>query len=294
FFPIVFVFSRFARFFTKLVSGKSTKKSPYITREEIRALLDLPDTITSDDDEDRRFDKERVRSIIRYAETSVGSAMLPLADVVGLNETKSMSDAIEIVTKNDYHRLPIYRGNITNVVGILDLKTWDLLDPDLPKRKIEELMLPPLFITPKQTIHEILPLLISRQERMAVVVDEYGSAIGILLLEDVFEDVIGEPHEHTATQLSGTKGKQVEKPVPHIEHIGEDEYLIPGRTSIIELNEELHLNLPVNESYTIAGLMVNRLRMIPKIGVSLVIDKYLFTVQESDGRIVTKISMQPV
>ncbi|MEO5378748.1 MAG: hemolysin family protein [Magnetococcus sp. DMHC-6] len=284
-YPIVFVFSRFARLFTKIVSGKSTKRSPYITRDEIRMLLEMPDSDPHAQDDDRRFDKERVRSIIRYAETTVGASMIPLADIVGIEETESMEEATRIALSQNYNRIPVYRENITNVIGILTLKTWDLMDPNILKRRVTELIQPPVFITPRQTIHEIMPLLQASRDRSAVVVDEFGSAIGMVFIEDLFMEVIGGTDDSIEPSMGG-------RPALVIEQVDEGEFIISGRTPITQLNEELNINLPTDEGYTIAGLLVSRVRSIPQKGYSLAIEDYLFVVQETDGRTVTRIGVQ--
>lgn len=289
FYPVIFVFSRIARFVTKLVGGKSSTRTGYISREEIRMLLEIPDS-TPDEDEDRRFDKERVRSIIRYAETTVGAVMLPLADVTGIEDSANIQEAIDLVMAKDFNRLPVYSNNITDIVGTLTLKTWHLLDPGLAQKQLKDLMQEPLFISPVQTVHEVLHQLLGREDRMGVVVDEYGSAIGILLVEDLFQEVIGE-----ATDIRRIEGGPAE--AHHRELIvadGEDEYLVDGRTPVSQLNEKFNMTLPLDEGFTLAGLLVNRLRSIPKVGASLALHDYLFTVEEADGRTVNKVRMERI
>lgn len=287
FYPVIFVFSRIARFVTKLVGGKSSRRTGYISREEIRMLLEIPDS-APEEDEDRRFDKERVRAIIRYAETTVGAVMLPLADVTGVEVMEGMQEAITIVKSRDFNRLPVFRNNITDIVGTLTLKTWHLLDPQLPEKQIQEVMQEPYFIAPVQTVHEVLHRLLEREDRMGVVVDEYGSAVGIVLLEDLFRDVIGEATDSRRTDGVLEKTGHRELIVPE----EEDEYLIDGRTPVSQLNEKFNMSLPLDEGYTIAGLLVNRLRGIPKTGASLVFEDYRFTVEEADGRTVLKARME--
>ncbi len=127
FYPVIFIFSGIARFITRIVGRGPVSHNMFITREELRVLLDLTDS-TSDP---TTIDKKRIRRIIRFADTTVGEAMIPLADVVGFNEIRNIKEAIRLVMKHGFNRLPIYRGNITNVKGVLTLSTWDLMLPDL-------------------------------------------------------------------------------------------------------------------------------------------------------------------
>lgn len=291
FYPVIFVFSRIARLVTRLMGGKSSRKTGYITREEIRMLLDMPDGAPHQkEDEDRRFDKERVRSIIRYAETSVGAAMVPLAQVTGVAMHTPMPEAIQLVLAKDYSRLPVYDGNLTNVVGTLTLKTWDLLDPAMPGRAILDVMEEPLFITPRQTIHEVLHLMLDRRDRMGVVVDEYGSAIGILILEDVFQDVIGDTMDRVQSSGNEELGRRREG----IETTEDGAYLVMGRTPVLQINEDINMQFPLNEAYTIAGLLVNRMRCIPKVNSTFIMHDHQFTVLEANSRSIQRVRIERI
>ena len=188
FYPLIIIFSTVARFATKIVGGGETPQNMFITREEIRVLLDLSES-TSDPS---TIDRKRIRRIIRFADTTVGEAMIPLADVVGFNEVRDMKEAIRVVIQYGFNRLPVYSGNITNVQGMLTLSTWDLMDTELENKPISDFICPTLYLSPKQTIDQALRQLQAREDHMAVVVDEYGSAVGILTMEDVFEEVVGE------------------------------------------------------------------------------------------------------
>ena len=188
FYPLIFIFSRVARFATRIFGGGAAPQNMFITREELRVLLDVSESAANPS----TIDRKRIRRIIRFADTTVGEAMIPLADVIGFNEVRNMKEAIRIVIKHGYNRLPVYRGNITNVSGVLTLDTWDLMDPDLESHATMDYVRPALYLSPKQTIDRALPQLQAREDHMAVVVDEFGSAIGILTMEDVFEEVVGE------------------------------------------------------------------------------------------------------
>jgi CBS domain containing-hemolysin-like protein len=282
FYPVIFVFSRVARFATRLVGGSATQQNMFITREELRVLLDMSES-TADPSS---IDRQRIRRVIRFADTTVGEAMIPLAEVVGFNEMRSMKEAVRIVWKHGYNRLPVYRGNITNVKGILTLSTWDLMRDDIDEQHVTDYIHPALYVSPKQTIDEALPLLRAREDHMAIVVDEFGSAIGILTMEDVFEEVVGEidvgydfDEYHPRQRL-------------YIEHESQDTHVMGGRTPISEVNDILHLRLPVGEAHTVGGFIVNRLRHIPKEGDFVEEQDHRFTVLEADARSVIKVRVE--
>ena len=282
FYPVIFVFSRVARFAARLVGGGSLRDNLFITREELRVLLDIAETgagVT-------RIDRKSIRRIIRFADTTVGEAMIPLAEVVGFNESRGLSEAVQTVMKHGFNRLPVYRSNITNVKGVLTLSTWDLMDEAISEKPMDDYVEPPLYLSAKQTIDQTLPLLQARKDHMGIVVDEFGSAIGIITMEDVFEEVVGE------IDVGYDFDEYHSKRRIHIEHEDEETHLMGGRTPISEVNDILHLNLPTGEAHTVGGLVANRLRRIPREADFIEEQGYRITAMETDARSVIKVRVE--
>lgn len=284
FYPVIFVFSRVARFATRLVGGKGTRQNLFITREELRVLLDISEPAPGMG----ALDRKSIRRIIRFGDTTVGQAMIPLADVIGISETRQIGNAVRLVHQHGYNRLPVYRSNLTNVKGVLTLTTWDLLDADIEDKSMSDFILPPLFLSPQQTIDQTLPLLQAREDHMGIVVDEFGSAIGILTMEDVFEEVVGDIDVGYDFDEYQPKRQYV------IEQEGESTYLLSGRAPISEINDVLHIKLPVYEAHTVGGLVVARLRRIAEVGDQIEEEHFRFTVLEADPRTVIKVRAERV
>jgi len=284
FYPVIFVFSRVARFVARIVGGGSIPQNMFITREELRVLLDISESTSHT----QKIDKKRIRRIIRFGDTTVGEAMIPLADVIGFDQTANIKEAIRIVMKYGYNRLPVYQSNITNVKGVLTLSTWDLMMPDLEQQPLENFIKPALYLSPKQTIDRALPQLQAREDHLAVVVDEFGSAIGILTMEDVFEEVVGE------IDVGYDFDEYQPKRRIYIVHENENSHLMSGRMPISEVNDTLHVDFPVTEAHTIGGFVVSRLRRIAREGDIVEEQGYRISVLESDARSVVKVRVERV
>ncbi|QKS29165.1 MAG: HlyC/CorC family transporter [Candidatus Accumulibacter similis] len=283
FYPVIFVFSRVARFAARLFGGAGSASSGFISKDELRVLIDLSETAS----DSAATSKQRIRRIFRFADTTVGEVMTPLAEVIGFNETREMAEAVRRVWSSGFNRLPVFRGNITNVTGVMTLSTWDLLLPDIEQRPVSDFVKPALYLSPRQSLDQVLPLLRSRADHMAVVVDEFGSAIGILTMEDIFEEVVG-PVD-SGFDFDGMKTRRIS-----IEAINDDTHLISGRAPISELNDSLKLGLPVGEAHTIAGFLINRLRRIPQVGDTVVEQTYRYTVIEADARTATRVRAERI
>jgi len=282
FYPVIFIFSRVARVITRMVGGGVIPQTMFITREELRVMLDVSESASNP----TTIARKRIRRVIRFADTTVGEAMIPLADVVGLNETRPMKEAVRLVMRYGFNRLPVYRGNATNIKSVLTLSSWDLMDPDILEKPAADYMSPALFLSPKQTIDQALPQLQGRPDHMAVVVDEFGSAVGILTMEDVFEEVVGE------IDVGYDFDEYHPKRRIYIEHESEDSHLMSGRTPISEVNDILYAKFPVEEAHTIGGLVISRLRHIPTAGDSVVEHGHRITVLEADERSVIKVRVE--
>lgn len=283
FYPVIFVFSRVARFAARLFGGGTSSQTGFISKDELRVLLDLSETGS-----DRATTtKQRIRRIFRFADTTVGEAMTPLAEVVGFNEMRSMEQAVRRIWASGFNRLPVFRNNITNVTGVLTLSTWDLLLPDIEQRQVSEFVRPALYLSPKQTIDQVLPLLRARIDHMAIVVDEFGSAIGILTMEDIFEEVVGDVD--SGYDFDNLKNRRVT-----VESHSDSEQIVRGRAPISELNDSFKLNLPVGDAHTIAGFLTNRLRRIPVAGDLVEEQGHRYTVIEADARSVIRIRVERI
>jgi len=284
FYPVIFVFSRVARFITRIVGGGSDPQTMFITREELRVLLDVSDSAANPS----TIDRKRIRRIIRFGDTTVGEAMIPLADVVGVSEARPMKEAVRTVMKYGFNRLPVYRGNMNNIKSIMTLSSWDLMDPELKNKPVSDYMSSVLFLSPKQTIDRALPQLQAREDHMAIVVDEFGSAVGILTMEDVFEEVVGE------IDVGYDFDEYNPRQRLYIEHEREDSHIMSGRMPISEVNDILYVHFPVEEAHTIGGLIISRLRQIPKQGDSVMEEGYRLTVLEADERSVLKVRVERI
>jgi CBS domain containing-hemolysin-like protein len=283
FYPLVFVFSRIARLCARLVGGGKSDQNVFITREQMRMVVDMADRGANVD----VFDRARIKRAIRFADTSVGEAMIPVAEITAINRNRDTRSAITLVRRRGYNRLPVYSRNISNIVGVVTLTTWDLMDQELPDLPLEEIIKPAHYVSPYQTIDQLLPVLRTRDDHMAIVVDEFGSAVGMITMEDILEEVVGEIDVGYDFEEYLPRRKRI------FEMLDEETYLMDARLPISEANEVLGASLPAVESHTIGGLMMARLRHIPAEGESIVESGFKFTVVEATDRAVVKLRVEP-
>ena len=287
FYPVIFVFSRVARFCARLVGAGRTEQTLFITREQFRTLVDVAEQSAALSESNRG----RIRRVIRFADTTVAEAMVPIAQVICLDRDKigkkSTRTAVDIVRKHGFNRLPVFENNTSNITGIVTLTTWDMLALHADEKPMSGMIEPALYVAPNQTIDSLLPELRQREDHMAIVVNEFGSAIGMITMEDIVEEVLGEIDV----------GYDFEEYQPKRRHefsrIGDDVFLMDARVSISEANEVLGINLPAREFHTLGGLIMARLRRIPREGDYIVELGYRLTVVEATERALVKLRVEP-
>lgn len=281
--PIIFIFSRIARTVSWIVGGDPKENALFTTREQLRTVLEMAERGANVD----VFDRERIRRAIRFSDTSIGEAMIPVAEMKALNRNRGTEDAISLVRRHGFNRLPVYHNNISNIIGVVTITTWDLLDENLVDIPLDSLIKPVLYVSPLQTIDEILPTLRKREDHMAIVVDEFGSATGMITMEDILEEVVGEIDVGYDFEEYWPKRRRI------FEMLDEDTYLMDSRLPISEVNDVLSTNLPTHEAHTIGGLVLSRLRHIPQADEYVSLAGYRFVVAEANERAIVKLKVMP-
>ena len=259
----------------RAVGGPRAQTRQFVSREELKALLQLePGEASVSTQEAEMIDK-----IFDLGDTTVREVMVPLVDVVMLPDTASSRDAIALIQQRGFSRLPIHAARETDVIGVVT--AMDLLNRGAQVRTVTELMRQPTFVPETKRIDDLLREMQKGRNPLAIVVDEYGGATGIVTLEDIVEQIVGEiQDEHDRTPAT-------------VEQLPDGSYWVGGRTHIDELNEALDWSLPKHDYETVAGLVLATLHRIPRMGEVLQLPGYTITVLEADARRVAAVKIAP-
>lgn len=253
----------------KRLLGENPEKGFFLSREEIKAAL--PAGHGSDVTATERTLIER---ILEFGKITVKEMLRPLIDVVAIEENATLAEAVQLFNESGHSRLPVYQDRIDRIVGVI--QGFDCLRaPDL-QITVKAAMQPALFVPESKPLEELLLELKSRP--MAIVVNEYGGAEGIITMEDVMEEVVGEIED------------EYDEPPKLFRQIGEHSYIVNARMEIQDLRELLRLPLPEDEDYqTLAGFLLKRMQKIPKKWDSTVIDGVEYVVQSATDRSIEEV-----
>ena len=222
--------------------------------EELRGAIDLHGEDSSKDE------KNMLKSILDLDDITVGSIMIPRKDIFSLPSNIKYNELITKLNNSPHSRIPIWEKNPENIIGIFHIRKLIEIKADEPKTfNIKSLCQKPWFIPESTRLDNQLLEFKKRKEHFSIVLDEYGEFLGIVTLEDIIEEIVGEiDDEHDVLKIS--KGSE------DIKSISSKSYLVKGNVTIRELNKELNINIPVSNASTVAGLVLYESRTIPKKG----------------------------
>ena len=260
----------------KLFGGRQGDLRAFVSREELKALLQLEpgeaDVTT--------IEAQLIDKIFDLGDTTVREVMVPLVEVAMLPETATPRDAVAFVMERGFSRVPIFRQRETNIVGVVGAK--DILSRGAAVRTLDELKRTPYYVPETKRIDDLLREMQRNRTHMAVVVDEYGGSTGVVTLEDILEQIVGDIHD------------EHERASAPAERLPDGSYRVAARANIDELNEALDWALPKRDYETVAGLVLATLHRIPRAGEEFQIAGYSITVLESDARRVISVKIVPV
>jgi len=272
-YPITIVFASLSRMVLRLTGAPKTGHLPFITREDLRLV------VTKSGPEVDLKGKERIfiHRILQFSLRTVKEVMMPLVRVTAIPDTMTTGQALAEFRTTRFSRLPVYHRRIDNLVGVLH--GFDLLGEEASDRAIKPLVRPITYVPELKKIDRLLAEMQRQGIHLAAVVDEYGGAVGIVTIEDLLEEIVGEITD------------EFDQEVAPFKKLGEGHYLISARTEIKALNEALQLNLPPGDYETLAGFLISQLGDLPRGGEQLRYGNLKFTVRQAEARAVKEVEL---
>ena len=252
---------------------------PAVTEEEIREWIEVGKEEGTIEQEER----EMLYSVLEFGDTIAREIMTPRVDVALVEDTDSLESALRLFNETGFSRIPVYREQVDNIIGVLNVKdVFSALMSGNKNIPIKDVMYDPFLVPETKKIDDLLKELQVRKVQMAVVLDEYSSFVGIVTVEDILEELVGDILD------------EFDKEEPEIQKVSEGIYVVDATVWVEDLNDELDISLPMHESYeTIGGLLIDRLGHIPHPGESVYIQESHVTlvVLQMLSRRIVKVKM---
>jgi len=256
--------------------GKGLSTGPFALPEELIALADA----AVEDDVLEPDERDLIESVIEFGDTVVREVMVPRTDMTNLERDVTVALALELSSNAGYSRLPVVGDNIDDVVGLVYVK--DLIRAELDgfdERRVDEMLRVANFVPETKRVSHLLKEMQLHSFHMAIVVDEYGGIAGLVTLEDLIEELVGEIVDEY----------DVEEPL--VERQPDGSLRVDGRILISDINQIAGLELPEGDFDTVAGLVFDRFGRVPAVGEACECDGYLLSVERVQARRITRVNV---
>ena len=270
--PLVVVFDYLTRVINKVTGGRSAIETSYVTRDEIQNMIQTGEREGVIEEDER----EMLQRIFRFNSTIAKEVMTPRLDMTAVPKDATIDEAIETCVQSDHERIPVYDGNLDNIIGIVNVR-------DLVRQKyygegegtLADTVQPTLHVPESKNVDELLTEIQDNRMQMVIVIDEFGTTEGLITLEDMVEEIVGDI-------LEGDE----EEP---FELVDDDTTLVRGEVNIDEVNEMLGLDLPEGEEFeTLAGFIFNRAGRLVEEGEEISYDDVIIRIEQVDNTRIMK------
>jgi putative hemolysin len=275
--PIVWLLTAVTNSLVRLMGGQIKHRGPFVTEEELRLLVNVGEEEGVLEEEET----EMIRSIFEFADTTVREVMIPRIDMVMLESDATVDEAVDLALQGGFSRIPVYEEAVDNIIGVLYTKDMlRQLRENHNTLPIRDFLRPAYFVPETKKLDDLLREIRQRRTHMVIVVDEYGSVAGLVTIEDLVEEIVGDIQD------------EYDREENLYEQVNEYEYIFDAKISIDEFNELMDTNLE-NEYYdTLGGFLYAQLDKIPVPGDTITFKNLVFTVLATRGRRITKVKVE--
>lgn len=272
--PVVWVFNIITNIIFKLFGIKSKSGQPYITEEELRTMVNVSQEEGVLEIEERQI----INNVFQFGDMQAKEAMVQRLDMVCINADDGYKEIISLFKEEQFSRMPVYEESADDIIGIVNIKDIIFLDEDeIAKFDIRNYVREAFFTYEFKKITELLEEMKKDKSQMAIVVDEYGGTAGLITIEDLVEEIVGEIED------------EYDEDESDIEVIKEDEYIIDGSKKISEVNELIGTNLESEEFDSIGGFIIGHLKRLPEEHEVIEVEGVKLCIESLDKNRIKKI-----
>jgi len=254
--------------------GGRPEPAPPVTEGEIRAIVDLQ----AEAGELEQEEKVMIHQIFEFGERVAREVMLPRTDMVAIPAGAGAGEAGRLATEHRVSRLPVYGESLDDIVGVVHVKdVLPLLASGKGDTPVTSIMRQPLRVPETKNLSDLLTEFRRRRRSLAIVVDEYGGTAGLVTLEDLLEEVVGDIYD------------EYDVVRPSVEQVGEGAVTLDGRMSIEDASTAIGVALPDGHYDSVAGLLYSHLGVVPKVGQRLALEGVMLVVEHLDGHRITRV-----
>ena len=264
--PVIFLVNKLSTAVMFLLRVDPNKKPDAITEDELRTIVE----VSHEEGVIESEEKKMINNVFDFGDAVARDVMVPRIDMVMVDVNATYKELIELFRKERFTRIPVYENSTDNVIGIINVKDFLLYD-NAQKFSLRDLLRQPLYTYEYKKTAELMVEMRKTSNNIIIVLDEYGATAGIITLEDLLEEIVGE-----------IRDEYDEDEVDSIQKLDSDEYLVDGSTRLDDINEAFGCHIESDDYDSIAGHMISILEHIPKEGEEITEDSIRFVIEKMD------------
>lgn len=274
FYPLIWILDNLSKIITNRDKHDNGQE---ITTDELRSIINMGEESGSIEKEER----EMIQNIFKLDEITVGEVMTPRTDMFSLDCTNKVFEVLKELMSKKFSRIPLYEGNNDNIIGIVHIRDiLNAITENMIDATLKDIMTEVRFIPDSNKVDDVLTEFQDKKMQMAIVVDEHGGVAGIVTIEDLLEEIVGEIYDE----------KDIKEAL--IRKINKNTYIIKGSARIDEINEKIRSNFQETDLYdTISGMVIDKFDRIPKVGDSIAIKRYKIIVTKATKKRILELKV---
>jgi len=270
--PVVIITTTISNFFIKLLGGKSDSNKPFITEDELKTIVD----VSEEEGILNLEEKDMIHNVFQFGDLYAKDVMVQRVDIIALDIEESLDKIISVIKEEGFSRIPIYSDTIDNIVGILNVKDIIFME-DTKNFTLKNYMREITYTYEFRKVTELFKDMNKNRQHMVVVLDEYGGTVGIVTIEDLIEEIVGDISD------------EYDDEEPEIYVVKEDEYIVGGSIRIEDINELIGTSIESEEFDSIGGFIIGVLGRFPNINEEISYSNYRFIIEDIDRNRIKKI-----
>ena len=273
--PFISIFTGISSLFIKVLGGDPNATESFITEEELKTMVD----VSEEEGVLENVEKEMIFNVFDFADQQVKDIMVQRVDIVSIDEEADYDEVMEVIKSEQFSRIPVYNQTIDNIIGVLNVKDLAMVENPRENFDIKKYIREPYYTFEFKKVVELFKEMKKTRNHIAVVLDEYGGTVGIVTIEDLVEEIVGEIEDEYDEDKSS------------VQVISDNEYVFDGSVRLHDISDIIGVNIESEEFDSVGGLMISELGRMPEQNEEVVIGNIRLVAEETEKNRILKVRM---
>lgn len=273
--PFINIFTAISSLFIRILGCDPNATEPFITEEELKTMVD----VSEEEGVLENVEKEMIFNVFEFVDQQVKDIMVQRVDIVSVDEDATYDEVMEVIKSEQFSRIPVYNQTIDNIIGILNVKDLAMVENPRENFDIKKYIREPYYTFEFKKIVELFKEMKKTRNHIAVVLDEYGGTVGIVTIEDLVEEIVGEIEDEYDEDKSS------------VQVVNDNEYIFDGSVRLHDISDIIGINMDSEEFDSVGGLMIGELGRMPEQNEEVIIGNIRLVAEEIEKNRILKVRM---